>query len=978
MDHRFEYCIDSITLNGDPQPTSYADETGSDDFDIDKFISSYSGFPDLSYNNTSTDLQLNGDIDQASINALIDPASDPPSMNTVETQSLQTSTSGNDFFDILDACINDDQFQQNLRFEQTDAAEILASQPASVVVGSSPVEAKENNNSYNAQAFLDQQDDIYRTVASSQKKKNRQPSTTTSAGPIDDYLDYSGCQPCASAQVYNDYVYQQQTIEYDTYETKKIRIMAQPRQKYRPRTQNESRNSSHYVRCEEGVTPEYPTIAIPSEWNFQADVNFIEIAWVGIDKEMHPYTLYNKNSLPTLEDHVMIFKQHEPNILYFRLTNEDFRNGYKTFMLELIKSKQDEVITKELIKTRQLDQSMLRFTRVFQLGKGDYQRDEGSVEYSSIMMEAYGDVDIEHMGPRCGPMKGQEMLYMVFKGRLSKADLKIEVNEPVTGWRYVVTSFTKNGNVVYFLMPAFPHPQFDTIRANIVVFCKDEELTQSIYLYKKSLDEEFAELRLNDLSPTTTDESSSSSLSSSLPNSFNAFDFLTGTGILANTATRKSPTTKRTTKRLNRFQSTSKITTMHQREYRIIDRTAIDTDQQLQSSLLPVGPNALITPVKVNSDPQEHFSRLFSSDERNDINSMIDTTHSSDLHFHGISVDEEHNNLLSTSQNDQSSSRLSQTITIKSQPRSTYRPRTEKEMEQTLCYIQSKEDSSDKYPSIYVDRQWQQESAENIIEVAHIDIEEELHPYPIRNSGDTSRNWSDRNTSSSVLYFHVTPEDFDKGSKMFRIAIVKLKLSEVITKELVRDRQLEKSMFRFTRIYLDENHTYQRDETSSIITCTMAEKYGNISVAYISHQYGPMSGNQLVHVVFKSLKTQDRKLLSFKIVVDKHGLTHDIETFVTKGNLVHFLTPALPSILFEPVEARIVVSYKGNTIYEAPYVYDVNIDLLVSRYELKMSVSADTDQPHSCDSSLPVPILAVSSTTSNIERRPSMKRQRTI
>ena len=101
---------------------------------------------------------------------------------------------------------------------------------------------------------------------------------------------------------------------------------------------------------------------------------------------------------------------------------------------------------------------------------------------------AYGDVDIERMGPRYGPMNGQQMLYMVFKGRFSKADLKIEINEPVTGWRHIVTNITKNGSVVYFLMPAFPHPQFDTIRANIVVFCKDEELIQSIYLYKKSLD----------------------------------------------------------------------------------------------------------------------------------------------------------------------------------------------------------------------------------------------------------------------------------------------------------------------------------------------------------------------------------------------------------------------------------------------------------------------------------------------------------
>ena len=50
-------------------------------------------------------------------------------MNTIETQSLQTSANGNEFLDILDAFINDDQFQQNLLCELIDAPEILASQP---------------------------------------------------------------------------------------------------------------------------------------------------------------------------------------------------------------------------------------------------------------------------------------------------------------------------------------------------------------------------------------------------------------------------------------------------------------------------------------------------------------------------------------------------------------------------------------------------------------------------------------------------------------------------------------------------------------------------------------------------------------------------------------------------------------------------------------------------------------------------------
>ncbi len=56
-------------------------------------------------------------------------------------------------------------------------------------------------------------------------------------------------------------------------------------------------------------------------------------------------------------------------------------------MMELIKSKQDDVITKELIRTRQLEHSMLRFTRIFQVGKGNFQRDDGSAEYSSVMSE---------------------------------------------------------------------------------------------------------------------------------------------------------------------------------------------------------------------------------------------------------------------------------------------------------------------------------------------------------------------------------------------------------------------------------------------------------------------------------------------------------------------------------------------------------------------------------------------------------------
>jgi hypothetical protein len=93
------------------------------------------------------------------------------------------------------------------------------------------------------------------------------------------------------------------------------------------------------------------------------------------------------------------------------------------------------------------------------------------------------------MGPRYGPMSGQDMVYIVLKGRYVKNDLKIEILDPSTGWSYSVENFTKNVNVAYFIMPAYPYSQlFDTITANIVIYHKGEELHRSIYLYKGSLD----------------------------------------------------------------------------------------------------------------------------------------------------------------------------------------------------------------------------------------------------------------------------------------------------------------------------------------------------------------------------------------------------------------------------------------------------------------------------------------------------------
>jgi hypothetical protein len=96
-------------------------------------------------------------------------------------------------------------------------------------------------------------------------------------------------------------------------------------------------------------------------------------------------------------------------------------------------------------------------------------------------------VSVEHLGPRYGPLGGNERVYALLKGRVSKDDLTVFVQEELTGWRQQI-SFTKNGNLVYFAMPAFPYSQFDRAVTSITIYYKGEELYQSRFLYKASLD----------------------------------------------------------------------------------------------------------------------------------------------------------------------------------------------------------------------------------------------------------------------------------------------------------------------------------------------------------------------------------------------------------------------------------------------------------------------------------------------------------
>lgn len=422
---------------------------------------------------------------------------------------------------------------ENMTLNQMNTENIASS--LCIPMGSSPVEQKEINSSILVLQNTDGQQRIHREAKARKTSAYQQSSSTVA--PIDVLTSYGGCQPCTTVQIQDNFNYLQSPLQFDSFESQKIRILSNPRSEFRPRTQNESKYASHFIRCEPNSQYEYPTISIPQMWARQSTKNIIEVTLCAKDKQTHNYSIDNKQCHSVYDDEALIFRQNESHTLYFCLTKEDITNGYKSFMIEYIKSKQDGTITKELIKNRELEKSILRFTRIYQSDKNTFLRDENSVEYSTIMTEAYGDVGVEHMGPKFGPMCGNERVYALVKGRIMKDDLAVFVKEEMTGWRQQI-SFTKNGNFIYFNMPQFPYSQFERALTTVTIYYKGDELFQSPFVYKGSLDQELASLNLSD---STSNQSS---------NGFDALEFFSATDACPNRASSRRSTAAKQTKRL--------------------------------------------------------------------------------------------------------------------------------------------------------------------------------------------------------------------------------------------------------------------------------------------------------------------------------------------------------------------------------------------------------------------------------------------
>ncbi len=88
-------------------------------------------------------------------------------------------------------------------------------------------------------------------------------------------------------------------------------------------------------------------------------------------------------------------------------------------------------------------------------------------------------------------MCGQEMVFIVLKGRVLKDEISIIISEQTKSWSQKIQEFTLNGNVIYFMMPPFPYPQITPVKANINIHFKNQKLHESEYLYMSTIDRMF-------------------------------------------------------------------------------------------------------------------------------------------------------------------------------------------------------------------------------------------------------------------------------------------------------------------------------------------------------------------------------------------------------------------------------------------------------------------------------------------------------
>ncbi|CAF3745144.1 unnamed protein product [Adineta steineri] len=198
-----------------------------------------------------------------------------------------------------------------------------------------------------------------------------------------------------------------------TQPNEQLRIIAQPKALYRERYGSEHFKTGNrvqrYIRAEDNqLNFEYPTIEIRREWSDAALPQYIRVASVTVPNDMesivcvHPYPIYPDDS--------SIYKDVDNNAVYFPITNADFINGRKSFLLtrkkllqsalklhgplRIVGSGQSHILgmikksrSKHLIETYKLWKSQLLFSRVERVSDGIFNLCTNSSVLSQVMSD---------------------------------------------------------------------------------------------------------------------------------------------------------------------------------------------------------------------------------------------------------------------------------------------------------------------------------------------------------------------------------------------------------------------------------------------------------------------------------------------------------------------------------------------------------------------------------------------------------------
>ncbi|CAF1165462.1 unnamed protein product [Adineta steineri] len=166
------------------------------------------------------------------------------------------------------------------------------------------------------------------------------------------------------------------------------------------------------------------------------------------------------------------------------------------------------------------------------------------------------------------------------------------------------------------------------------------------------------------------------------------------------------------------------------------------------------------------------------------------------------------------------------------------------------------------------------------------------------------------------------------GYKSYKIEFVKCKQDgKIITKEKIKQRQLNESKLRFTRFYRTDNGSYVPDTTTIIYSDQMKEDYGPFCVKDVFPLYGPLRSHQKVCIETKGPPSQDFKnSFLINIIINDMNWSYQIEEFNKNGNIVTFYMPVPPNLPMNHIEATINIGYEQNVIYQANYLYISGLD----------------------------------------------------